>query len=118
MPSTLQRFVLWDYPRASWQYDVMVGIILIFVMLTPRDWFRDQPRIPHSSEIALLPAAHGSNVFWIEPELVSSFPETQRLAQLSQVLKKKTGKQLAVTRLDPIYDSVNEVKGYMAFTKP
>ncbi len=118
MPSTLQRFVLWDYPRASWQYDVMVGIILIFVMLMPRDWFRDQPRIPHSSEIALLPAARGANVFWIEPELVSSFPEKQRLAQLSQVLRKKTGKQLEVTRLDPIYDSENEIKGYMAFTKP
>ena len=24
----LKRFVLWDYKRGSWQYDVMVGIIL------------------------------------------------------------------------------------------
>ncbi len=31
----LKRFILWDYPRATWQYDVMVGIILVFVMLTP-----------------------------------------------------------------------------------
>ena len=38
----LKRFILWDYPRASWQYDVMVGIILAFIFLTPREWFRDQ----------------------------------------------------------------------------
>ena len=27
----LKRFILWDYPRASWQYDVMVGVILAFL---------------------------------------------------------------------------------------
>jgi len=21
----LKRFILWDFPRATWQYDVMVG---------------------------------------------------------------------------------------------
>jgi hypothetical protein len=34
----LKRFIFWDYPRASWQYDVMVGIIVVFVMLAPRWW--------------------------------------------------------------------------------
>lgn len=118
MASALKRFILWDYPRASWQFDVMVGIIVAFVMFTPRDWFRDQPRIPHASEIAMLPAAQGSNVFWIEPELVSAIPEKQRLDRLGEVLKKKTGKQQNVTRLDPIYDSEKEIKGYMVFARP
>src|ERR1035438_1611358 len=36
----LKRFILWEYPRASWQYDVIVAIILAFVFLTPRDWER------------------------------------------------------------------------------
>jgi hypothetical protein len=40
----LKRFILWDYPRAGWQYDLMVGLILAFIFLTPRDWFRDQTR--------------------------------------------------------------------------
>ena len=46
MTGGLKRFILWDYPRASWQYDVMVGVILAFIFLTPRSWFRDQPRTP------------------------------------------------------------------------
>ena len=53
----IKRFILWDYPRASRAYDLMVGIILAFIFLTPREWFRDQPRIPpKASSIAMLPA--------------------------------------------------------------
>jgi hypothetical protein len=116
--SGLKRFILWDYKRASWQYDVMVGVILLFLFLTPRGWFRDQPRIPHASEIASLPAAKGSQVFWIEPELVTSIPENERLSQLAEILKTRTGKKQVLTGLEPIYDSEKEIKGYMAFAKP
>ena len=38
--SGFKRFILWDYPRASWQYDVMVALILAFIFLTPREVFR------------------------------------------------------------------------------
>jgi hypothetical protein len=64
----LKRFILWEFPRASWQYDVMVGIILAFIFLTPRDLFRDQPRIPQASTIAMLPSEHGSSVYWVDPQ--------------------------------------------------
>jgi hypothetical protein len=115
----LKRFVLWDYARATWQYDVMVAIILAFVFLTPREWFRDQPRIPRASNIAVLPAEHGSQMFLIDPELLSGIPEAQRLSKLGQILKTRTGKNQTVLRVQPIYDdSENELKGYMAFTKP
>jgi hypothetical protein len=36
--------IFWSYERGSWPYDVMVLAILAFVLLTPRGWFRDQPR--------------------------------------------------------------------------
>lgn len=115
----LKRFVLWDYPRASWQYDVMVAIILAFVFLMPREWFKDQPRIPRASNIAMLPGEHTSDMYWIDPELLSGIPENQRLSRLADILKTRTGKTQSVSRLQPIYDdSENELKGYMAFTKP
>jgi hypothetical protein len=116
----LKRFVLWDYPRASWQYDVMVAIILAFLFFTPREWFHDQPRIPRASNIAMLPGErHNSEMFWIDPELLSGIPESQRFAKLAEILNTRTGKKQTVLRLQPIYDdSENELKGYMAFTKP
>src|SRR6266511_2422084 len=104
----LKRFVLWDFPRASWQYDVMVGIILAFIFLTPRAWFRDQPRIPHAVNIG---SEKGSEVLWIEPELLSKVPEDQRVAKLNQLLRVRSGRQQVITRVEPIYDSEQEIKG-------
>src|SRR5256712_13624190 len=89
----LKRFILWDYARASWQYDVMVAIILAFVFLTPREWFRDQPRIPRASNIAMLPGEHGSDMYLIDPELLSGVPENQRRSKLAEILKARTGQR-------------------------
>jgi hypothetical protein len=115
----LKRFIFWDYPRASWQYDVMVGIIVLFVFLTPRWWFRDQPRTPLVSSIAVLPAEHGTSVYWVEPELLASMSKDQQAQKLPDLLKKLTHqKQLTVTRIEPIADSDGETKGYMVFAKP
>jgi hypothetical protein len=32
--------LLWNYERGSWQYDVMCGLIVAFILLTPRSFFR------------------------------------------------------------------------------
>ncbi len=86
----LKRFVLWDYPRACWQYDVMVALILAFIFLTPRGWFRDQPRIFNASSITMLPAAHGANVFWVDMDLLNPVPETERAAGVQEMLEMRT----------------------------
>jgi hypothetical protein len=96
----------------------MVAVILGFVFLTPRNWFRDQPRIPHSSNIAMLPSEQGSNVFWVEPELLDEVPEAQRTLRLGEILSVRTGKKQVVTRIETIFDAEKEIKGYMAFARP
>jgi hypothetical protein len=111
--SAVKRFVLWDFPRAGWQYDVMVGVILAFIFFTPREWFRDQPR---ASSIVMLPSERGSTVFWMDAEQFASIPEPARASQAGVLLKARTGKTYNVIRLDPIVDSEKEIKGYMAFT--
>ena len=111
--NAVKRFVLWDFPRAGWQYDVMVGVILAFIFFTPREWFRDQPR---ASSIVMLPSERGSTVFWMDTEQFSSVPEAERTAQAGVLLKARTGKAYKIIRLEPIVDSEKEIKGYMAFT--
>ena len=105
--------LLWDFPRASWQYDVIVAVILLFIFLTPRDWFRDQPRTPQSSAISLLPGS-----YWLEPELLSDTPEDQRSAKASVILQAKYKKRQMVTQLQPIYNSEKELQGFIVFTRP
>lgn len=113
--NSFQRFILWDYRRGSVQYDIMVGLILAFVFLTPRAWFKDQPR---PSSVTMLQTAHGADAFWIDSEVLSGVPESERLARASQVVKNRTGRKENVVRLEPIVDSEKELKGFMAFTNP
>jgi len=113
----VKRFILWDYQRGVWQYDVICAVITLFIFLSPRQWFRDQPRIPQASQITSLPG-HGESVFWVDPELVTSFAQPQQLDRLSKLLTARTGKIQRLTRIEPVYDSEQEIKGYMAFTRP
>src|SRR5260370_1431039 len=88
--SGLKRFLFWDYRRAGWQYDVMVGLILAFVFLTPRELFRDQPR---ASNVVMLPSEGGASVFWMEPELLSGAPAAARPAQAAALLPRPPPRQ-------------------------
>jgi hypothetical protein len=110
-----KRVLLWDYPRAGWQYDVIVALILTFIFLTPRAWFRDQPK---ASSVVMLPSAKGTNVFWLEPELLSGISENGQKAKVENLLRVRTGRKQNVVRLEPIFDAEKDVKGYMAFTTP
>lgn len=115
-PATgLKRFIFWDYPRARWQYDVMVGIILLFIFLTPRDWFRDQPRA--SSIVMVQSPERGISEYWIEPEQLEAVPEADRVAKAGALLNARFKKH-NVVRLEPIFDSEQEIRGYLAFTRP
>ena len=40
----LSRTFFWSYERGTWQYDLAVILILVFVLLTPRGWFHDKPQ--------------------------------------------------------------------------
>ena len=110
----LKRFILWDYPRAVWQYDLMVALIVAFIFLTPREWFRDQPR---ASNVVMVPSSHGT-AFWIEPELLAGVSEVYRAERASSMIQARTGKKHSVTRVEPIFDSEKDIRGYMAFTTP
>lgn len=122
MLRVLKRVIFWDYPRASWQYDIIVGAIVAFVFLTPRPWFHDQPRVPQSHEVALLPSPKGTSVFWLEPELVASIPEDAPdpvlFQRVSELLKAKTGRAQSLIRVDRVYSSEHELTGYLAAAKP
>lgn len=106
-----RRFLFWDYARASWQYDVMVALILAFVFLTPRDFFRDQPK---AASVAMLQPG----TFWIEPREMAGTPSAELVAKASQLVKARYKIREPIDHVDPIYDDEQEIIGYTAVTKP
>lgn len=113
-PSVAKRLVFWDFARASWQYDVVVGIILLFIFATPREWFHDQPR---AASVVLLSSIKGVNRVFIATELLEGTPEAQRPAEAQRLIHQRTGKNWRVVRVEPIQDqSEQETKGFIAYT--
>lgn len=41
--STVRKIAFWNYPRTSWQWDVLCVLILVFIFLTPKSWFASTP---------------------------------------------------------------------------
>ena len=115
MLSALGRFVFWDFKRASWQYDVMVALILLFIFATPRRLFLDTPKAP---SVVMLPAEGSSHVFWIEPELLAGVADEARAARAAGLIHNPTGKKERVVKVTPIFDNEQDLKGYYAHTKP
>lgn len=91
----------------------MVGLILAFMFLTPRSWFRDQPRIPGAQQIVMLPSEAGVSLFWIDQELVEGISPEQLNVRLSALLKKRTGKPLHLSKVEPVNDSEGLLKGFL-----
>jgi hypothetical protein len=97
--------IFWSYERGSWPYDVMVVVIVIFVLITPRHWFRDQPENNFAS-------AAGIAVISQDPD---SHTETYRLdpALLGKVqLPGRSEAQLEEKTHQLLNDSIEGLKGH------
>ena len=49
----IKSTILWSYERGSWPYDFMVVLIVLFVLVTPRAWFHDQPQNSNSASAGI-----------------------------------------------------------------
>ncbi len=115
-PSIAKRLIFWDFPRASWQYDIVVALILAFIFATPRDWFHDQPI---ASSVVVMSPLHGSNRAFIAAELLEHVPEQLRVNRAHALIHQRTGKYWHVVRVEPIRDEAQqEIKGFIAYTAP
>ena len=107
----IKRFIFWEFNRGSWQYDIIVIGILAFLFLTPRPWFKDQPR---ENQIEMLSASPG--VYLLDPRLMRDVAETNRVEKASELLKAKYGKRPPITKVEPVVDAEHEIIGYRALT--
>src|SRR4029077_247573 len=67
----MKRFLLWSFERGSVQYDVICGLILAFIFLTPGHAFNDRPaymRYSASDPMVRKTDVNGSEVFTVKLE--------------------------------------------------
>ncbi len=108
--TALKRFILWDYKRASWQYDVIVVLILAFIFVIPREFFRDQPK---PAAVAMV---HGG--YWIDPQQLAGAAQADLNSRAASLVNRQYKIHTEIEMVEPIYDETeHELKGYLAFPR-
>jgi hypothetical protein len=109
---TLRRILFWEYRRASWQYDVIVGVILLFIFVAPLYFsFGDQPK---PASVAMVRGG-----YWIEAQQLEGVPEADLPMRAAQLVMSRYKARATSFTVEPIYDDEQqELKGYLAFPKP
>jgi len=111
----------WAYERGTWQYDVAVILILIFVLATPRAWFRDQPQmgVPANApgEVVLVRDNGVSRTYKVDASVLAPPEQTPLLEnELHNALQKSLpdlkNKRFTITRIDPVRDEQGTVIAY------
>jgi hypothetical protein len=110
----MKRLLFWEFPRASWRYDLVVALILAFIFLTPRSWFGDQPR---TSSVVQLPGEAGAEIYWLEEDLLRSVPDSNKPARAAELIASRYKHKVQVLRVEQIVGAEGESRGFMAFAR-
>ncbi|MCI0624326.1 MAG: hypothetical protein L0387_22225 [Acidobacteria bacterium] len=115
----ISKIIFWSYARGTLQYDIFCALILIFILVTPRQFFQDWTVIsnPHQfafgEQIVNTFDQHGNPVFNISAQLVPASQDASAVknAVLTQ-LQKTLNKPVSIAAIKPILGENGETIGY------
>lgn len=123
--------VFWSYERGSWPYDLMVILIVIFVLLTPRAWFRDQPQSASTANSSITLIADDtlsqtqtyridSTVFATDKRTTKPTPELERETHdlLGRTVGDLRDHTFQIVRIEPIRSDTGPVLFYDVTVHP
>ncbi len=116
----LSRILFWSYERGSWQYDLAVIAILIFVLLTPSRWFHDQPtrEVPAASaQVELLSEKGNQQIYKVDTRILTPPEQMPQLQNELHRALQRTGSSLQngrfeITNVEAIRDAQGVVIAY------
>ena len=116
----LYRTFFWSYERGSWQYDLAVGLILVFVLLTPSRWFHDQPQVGlavNAHQVERVSAPGQAEVYRIDARVLAPPERTPALQNdLHNVMQRArpdlNDGHFSIGKIQPIRDAQGNVIAY------
>jgi hypothetical protein len=108
---TIRGYVLWQYERGTLHYDIMVTLILIFVLFSPRVIdFNDKPigRNPHPTDVVVTTDPEGKIVYQIEASAISPGDDRSEREQFLRIIEPISGAISIVS-----YETVKDRKGHV-----
>jgi hypothetical protein len=114
MWNTIKSYIFWTHKRAGFHYDVMVTLILLFIFLTPRSFFKDKPvqRTPHQTEVVVQPEGESGFIYEIDAAAVRAGANDEMVREdLSRVIEPIAG-EVEITKWDTVKDAKGRVTVY------
>ncbi len=117
------RSIFWSYERATWQYDLILLVILAFIFLTPRSWFRDRPTLQltdlrHRQGVVELGHDRFGRRYLVDARLVESLAPMKLEDAIREIIRRRLQKPPAVKSIDVIRDRNNVLLGYTVVVSP
>jgi hypothetical protein len=110
---TVRSFLFWSHERGSWQYDVMVGLIVAFVLLTPTRYFHDKPvynPVLLQNAVRLESDRDGTR-YRVSAEMLAAYDDNPRRAA-EEFFPYDLGHPVRITRIEPIRSEEGAVVWY------
>jgi hypothetical protein len=115
----LSKTFFWSYERGTRQYDLAVILILVFVLLTPRSWFRDTPEAGAPiSPGQVLEMSHEGNRHTYRVDARILAPPTRLALQndlhnaLQEALPELHSGSFSIGKIEPLRDEQGTVIAY------
>ena len=118
----LSHTFFWSYERGTWQYDLAVIVILIFVLGTPPRWFHDEPQVGLPSNASQVELVAGSEkdsqqTYRIDARVLAPPEQTPALQNdlhnaLKRALPKLRDGRFSILKIDPVRDEDGNVIAY------
>lgn len=111
------RSIFWSYERGSWQYDVLVLLILGFIFLTPRSWFQDRPTLQltalrHNQGLVEVGRGKDGWHYLVDARLVETLAPLKPEDGIREILHRRLKKPFTIKSWDKVQDKNNVVLGY------
>jgi len=117
------RSVFWTYKRGSWQYDIIVVVILAFIFLTPRSWYNPQPAPQFTGFLKNQGIIQVGRIkdYWsyiLDVRLVKARAGQKTEDAVRDILSERLQHVVTVVSLDQILDKNKAVIGYAVLVEP
>jgi hypothetical protein len=118
----LARTFFWSYERGTWQYDLAVILILVFVLGTPPRWFHDEPQVgmpTTSGQVALVAGSDRAErqTYRVDARVLAPPEQTPALQNdlhnaLKRALPDLRNGRFSITKIEAVRDEDGTVIAY------
>jgi hypothetical protein len=116
---TIRGYILWQYERGTLHYDIMVALIILFVLFSPRVInFNDKPisRNPHPTDVVVSADAQGHLYYQVAASAISPGDDQAVREQLLHIIEPISG-AVSIVSYETVSDHNGRVQSYKVLAK-